>query len=158
MTCSARADKDGVSTFLTEPFLSPIFRTRPSLSSTVLAADALSDESVLIDALLACDVALSVLATFIDLARFSAAIEYALTNREDKILFHPRAFEDDSLSSQRELLIGLPTTASTTRAVRIAGLIFMRLVTRLPGTHHINLGLRVQSLQDCLKEILQTDA
>jgi hypothetical protein len=86
-----------------------------------------------------------------DLVRFTYAVNYAIDHRD--VLFHPRAFDEDTVLLQRALLAFLDTETGVEKACRIGALIYMKSIIREFPSTAISSKRMVQRLKSSLTSI-----
>ncbi|KAF2496782.1 hypothetical protein BU16DRAFT_560099 [Lophium mytilinum] len=132
-----RADVEGALDTLSTPFLEPLIRTQPAISSILPPIEVPPPSTDFLHILAFTNLDLPLLNIFVDLSRFTETLEYAINRSE--ISIHPRAFDEDAVLIQYNLLHLLDYEKfGTLEACRLGALLCVKSITRAtpfaPGT------------------------
>lgn len=120
---------EGAVAFFSKPHLPKIERHFPPIYQSI-PENVLDGGLPLMQALLSCHADSRQIASFIDLARFSGAIDYAYAIPRKRVLFHPCAYDEDVFSMQYEFLVGAQRATGHTKAMQLAALLYMSVFAR----------------------------
>jgi hypothetical protein len=126
---SNRADIEGAVDSVSAPQLPPITKSHPPIYSMIQHPKALLRNHDLLHILSSSDISPQLRRTLLDLFRFSQAMEYAFSR--SGVFLHPKAFDEDIISIQHELL-SIPEIAESeiATACRLGALICIKTLTR----------------------------
>ena len=142
---------DGAVDNLQEPRLPPVERVHLPIITAVPSSRHDKTMGSFLELCESCGINNILISHLQDLFQFSLALEYAL--ERDEALFHPRAFDEDTISIQRALLADPGVEAPIERAFRISALIYMKTIMKEYPHLTTTSRILVQQLKVSLKEI-----
>ncbi|KAF2816650.1 uncharacterized protein BDZ99DRAFT_515230 [Mytilinidion resinicola] len=124
-----RADVEGATDTLSMPYLEPLTRTQPAISSILPPIEVPPPSTDFLHILAFTNLDLPLLNIFVDISRFMETLNYAIDRSE--ISIHPRAFDEDAVLIQYDLL-HLPEydKSGTLEACRLGALLCIKSLTR----------------------------
>ena len=147
-----RADVEGAVDSVSTPQLPPIIRSQPPIFSMLEPTKALHRNNDLLHILSSCDISQELRTSLLDLSRFSQALEYAFSRPE--VLLHPKAFDEDVISIQHDLLsIPGATESALATACRLGALIYVKTLTRDKPFSPPTSNVVVQKLKNSLTRV-----
>ena len=142
---------EGAVDSVSPPQLPPIIRSQPPIFSMIQPIKALHLNDLL-HILSSSDISQELRTTVLDLSRFSQALEYAFSR--PGVLLHPRAFDEDVISIQHNLLSVPGTTESAlATACRLGALIYVKTLTRDKPFSPSTSNVVVQKLKNSLTRV-----
>jgi hypothetical protein len=136
------------------PKLPRITRSHPPIYAIIQHPRALLRNHDLLHILSSLDISLQLRTTLLDLFRFSKAIEYA--SSRPGVSLHPKAFDEDVISIQHELL-SAPEIAESeiATACRLGALIYVKTLTRERPFSPLGSKILVQKLESSLTRVAE---